>query len=103
MPTTPEGIAAGIAEAARFISQEADSERARLDQCGIDHFPSQACYRSAALGTILGPAVAADKVVEAVDALVATYLDARGEGERFVDTYRRIGAQPFKDRVYATV
>jgi len=53
-----------------------------------------------ALGTILGPAVEADKVVEAVDALVATYLDARIDGERFVDTYRRIGAQPFKERVY---
>ncbi|MBN9486347.1 MAG: nitrite/sulfite reductase [Alphaproteobacteria bacterium] len=56
-----------------------------------------------ALGTILGPAVPAEKVVEAVDALVTTYLEARAEGERFVDTYRRIGAQPFKDRVYATV
>ncbi|MGE5151867.1 MAG: nitrite/sulfite reductase [Rhodospirillaceae bacterium] len=53
-----------------------------------------------ALGTILGPAVESDKVVEAVDALVATYLDARQTGERFVDTYRRIGAQPFKERVY---
>jgi sulfite reductase (NADPH) hemoprotein beta-component len=60
-------------------------------------------FGKTALGTILGPAVTADKVVEAVDALVATYLDARGEGERFVDTYRRIGAQPFKDRVYAAV
>ena len=60
-------------------------------------------FGKTALGTILGPAVAADKVVEAVDALVATYLDARGEGERFVDTYRRIGAQPFKERVYAAV
>jgi sulfite reductase (NADPH) hemoprotein beta-component len=60
-------------------------------------------FGNTALGTILGPAVTADKVVEAVDALVATYLDARGEGERFVDTYRRIGAQPFKDRVYAIV
>src|SRR6195256_518294 len=60
-------------------------------------------FGKTALGTILGPAVAADKVVEAVDALVATYLDARAEGERFVDTYRRIGAQPFKDRVYAAV
>ncbi|MGZ5907608.1 MAG: nitrite/sulfite reductase [Reyranella sp.] len=60
-------------------------------------------FGKTALGTILGPAVAADKVVEAVDALVATYLDSRGEGERFVDTYRRIGAQPFKDRVYAVV
>ncbi|SJZ41515.1 sulfite reductase (NADPH) hemoprotein beta-component [Enhydrobacter aerosaccus] len=55
------------------------------------------------LGTILGPAVAADKVVEAVDALVATYLETRRTGERFVDTYRRIGAQPFKDRVYGAV
>ncbi|WP_428659897.1 nitrite/sulfite reductase [Reyranella sp.] len=53
-----------------------------------------------ALGTILGPAVEADKVVEAVDALVATYLEARADGERFVDTYRRIGARPFKERVY---
>jgi sulfite reductase (NADPH) hemoprotein beta-component len=55
------------------------------------------------LGTILGPAVTADKVVEAVDALVATYLDSRQSGERFVDTYRRIGAEPFKERVYAAV
>ncbi|CAN5911949.1 nitrite/sulfite reductase [soil metagenome] len=60
-------------------------------------------FGKTALGTILGPAVTADKVVEAVDALVATYLEARAEGERFVDTYRRIGAQPFKERVYAVV
>jgi sulfite reductase (NADPH) hemoprotein beta-component len=57
-------------------------------------------FGKTALGTILGPAVESDKVVEAVDALVATYLDARQPGERFVDTYRRIGAQPFKERVY---
>jgi sulfite reductase (NADPH) hemoprotein beta-component len=60
-------------------------------------------FGKTAIGTILGPAVTADKVVEAVDALVRTYLDNRGDGERFVDTYRRIGAQPFKERVYAPV
>jgi len=60
-------------------------------------------FGKTALGTILGPAVEADKVVEAVDSLVATYLEARQDGERFVDTYRRIGAQPFKERVYGTV
>ena len=59
-------------------------------------------FGKTALGTILGPAVEADKVVEAVDALVATYLEARAEGERFVDTYRRIGAEPFKESVYGT-
>ncbi len=56
-----------------------------------------------AIGTILGPAVTADKVVEAVDAVVTTYLAAREEGERFVDTYRRIGAQPFKENVYGSL
>jgi sulfite reductase (NADPH) hemoprotein beta-component len=60
-------------------------------------------FGKTALGTILGPAVEADKVVEAVDAIVATYLEARRDGERFVDTYRRIGAKPFKERVYAPV
>jgi sulfite reductase (NADPH) hemoprotein beta-component len=60
-------------------------------------------FGKTALGTILGPAVAADKVVEAVDSLVATYLENRADGERFVDTYRRIGLKPFKERVYATV
>lgn len=60
-------------------------------------------FGKTAIGTILGPAVTADKVVEAVDALVATYLGARQSGERFVDTYRRIGAGPFKERVYAAV
>ena len=60
-------------------------------------------FGKTAIGTILGPAVTADKVVEAVDALVATYLDTRSAGERFVDTYRRVGAQPFKERVYAAV
>jgi sulfite reductase (NADPH) hemoprotein beta-component len=59
-------------------------------------------FGKTALGTILGPAVESDKVVEAVDTLVATYLDARQPGERFVDTYRRIGAEPFKERVYGT-
>ncbi len=55
------------------------------------------------LGDIIGPAVGADKVVEAVDALVATYLERRGADERFVDTYKRIGVEPFKERVYAAV
>ena len=56
-----------------------------------------------AIGAILGPAVTADKVVETVDAIVATYLDARQPGERFVDTYRRIGAQPFKENIYGAL
>jgi sulfite reductase (NADPH) hemoprotein beta-component len=54
-----------------------------------------------AIGSILGPALPADRIVEAVEALVATYLDHRDDGERFVDTWRRLGNQHFKERVYA--
>ena len=60
-------------------------------------------FGKTSLGEIIGPAVGADEIVEAVDALVATYLERRSEGERFVETYRRIGVEPFKERVYAAV
>jgi sulfite reductase (NADPH) hemoprotein beta-component len=55
----------------------------------------------ASLATILGPALPAPKVTEAVETLVETYLGRRMEGERFLDTYRRIGAEPFREAVYA--
>jgi sulfite reductase (NADPH) hemoprotein beta-component len=57
-------------------------------------------FGNTSLGEILGPAVGADQVVEAVDSLVATYLEQRTTGERFVDTYKRLGPHPFKERVY---
>ena len=52
------------------------------------------------IGKIIGPAFSSDEVVDAVDTVVATYLENRGEGERFLDTYRRLGAEPFKERLY---
>jgi len=55
----------------------------------------------AALGSILGPALSASRVVEAVDALVDAYLAVRRPAERFLDTYRRLGPDPFKEAVYA--
>ena len=54
----------------------------------------------AALGAIVGPAVSAERVVDAVETLVETYLRLRADGERFVDTYRRVGMQPFKADLY---
>jgi sulfite reductase (NADPH) hemoprotein beta-component len=56
---------------------------------------------NAALGTIVGPAVAAHAVTGAVDKLIDVYLHERREGERFPDTYRRIGNVPFKEALYA--
>ncbi|MCW5772105.1 MAG: nitrite/sulfite reductase [Rhodospirillaceae bacterium] len=55
----------------------------------------------AAIGAIVGPAVSSERVVDAVENLIGTYLERRAQGERFLDTYRRIGAEPFKERLNA--
>ena len=55
----------------------------------------------AALGDITGPAFTEEALPEAIENVVDVYLDHREEGERFVDTYRRIGMSPFKERLYA--
>jgi sulfite reductase (NADPH) hemoprotein beta-component len=54
----------------------------------------------AEVGKILGAALPANRVAEAVDDLVKVYLRERRDGERFLDTVRRAGLQPFKDAVY---
>jgi sulfite reductase (NADPH) hemoprotein beta-component len=55
----------------------------------------------AALGQMLGPALPADRVADAVEQMVEVYLRLRNEGERFLDTFRRTGVAPFKEAVYA--
>ena len=57
----------------------------------------------AEVGKMLGPALPADKVTDAIDQLVEVYLRERQDGERFLDTYRRTGMAPFKEAVYADV
>jgi sulfite reductase (NADPH) hemoprotein beta-component len=56
---------------------------------------------SASLGKVLGPSVPKDQVAEVIGRLLAVYLDLREEGERFLDTYRRVGVEPFRERAYA--
>jgi sulfite reductase (NADPH) hemoprotein beta-component len=56
---------------------------------------------NAALGAIVGPAVPSGEVTNAVDTLIAVYLRLRGAGERFPETYRRVGTAPFKEALYA--
>ena len=56
----------------------------------------------ASLGDRLGPALAQGDVPRAIQAIVDTYIARRAEGERFLDTYRRVGIAPFKAAVYDT-
>jgi sulfite reductase (NADPH) hemoprotein beta-component len=55
----------------------------------------------ASFGKIVGPALAPDKIVDAVETVVKRYLELRtSEDERFLDCYRRVGMQPFKEALY---
>ncbi|MCO7526445.1 nitrite/sulfite reductase [Pseudomonas asiatica] len=57
--------------------------------------------RGASLGKILGPSFAQDDMADVIEKLIAVYVEQRTEEERFIDTYQRIGIDPFKERVYA--
>jgi sulfite reductase (NADPH) hemoprotein beta-component len=53
-----------------------------------------------AIGKIIGPSFKAEEMPEVLARLLETYVEARYDDERFVDTVARVGLQPFKDRVY---
>jgi len=56
----------------------------------------------AALGRVLGPALPAAEVPDAIERLIEVYLERRdSDAERFVEVVRRIGIEPFKEHVYA--
>ena len=53
------------------------------------------------LAKILGPGFSEDGIVVAVEKVIARYRAIRSDpGERFLDTYRRVGDAPFKEAVY---
>ncbi len=76
-----------------------------VDKKGIEHYQITLggdATETAALGDIVGPAFSGEKVTDAVDTIVAVYLEQRRDGERFLETYRRVGLAPFKEKLYAS-
>ncbi|KZY41778.1 hypothetical protein A3732_17515 [Oleiphilus sp. HI0050] len=57
--------------------------------------------KDAAIGKILGPSFARAQMPEVVEKIINVYIENRTEEELFIDTFRRIGMLPFKERVYA--
>jgi len=58
-------------------------------------------HHDAAIGKILGPSFARDDMPDVIARIVDVYIEKRSEEETFLDTYRRVGIGPFKERVYA--
>ncbi|MEP5763120.1 MAG: nitrite/sulfite reductase [Halieaceae bacterium] len=57
--------------------------------------------KEASIGKILGPSFKQELMPEVVENILSTYLALRTEDENFLDTYRRVGLDPFKENAYA--
>ncbi|BAV64037.1 nitrite/sulfite reductase [Sphingobium cloacae] len=74
-----------------------------VDRKGVENFQlllGGSGAEDASLGQITGPGFSEDGVVDAIEKVTDIYLAEREQGERFLDTYRRIGMKPFKEAIY---
>ncbi|PKO33153.1 MAG: sulfite reductase [Betaproteobacteria bacterium HGW-Betaproteobacteria-7] len=54
----------------------------------------------AKLGKVIGPSFSAGEMPDVVAKIIDVYIENRQDEERFLDTFDRIGIDPFKNRVY---
>ena len=75
-----------------------------LDRAGVENYQITLggdATETAAIGQRTGPGFSADDLLPALERLIAAYLDLRSEPkETFLQTYRRLGATPFKAALY---
>ena len=75
-----------------------------LDRAGAENYQIALggdATQTAALGERAGPGFSADEIVPAVERLIGAYLELRSDGaETFLETWRRVGMQPFKAALY---
>jgi sulfite reductase (NADPH) hemoprotein beta-component len=78
-----------------------------LDKKGVESYQitlGGSADESCTLGDVLGPGFSSESIVDAVEAIVMTYLKIRNSrAEDFLSTYRRVGAAPFKEALYERV
>jgi sulfite reductase (NADPH) hemoprotein beta-component len=74
-----------------------------VDRKGVENYQlllGGSGAEDASVGQIIGPGFSEDGVVDAIEKVTNVYLSSRAEGERFLDTYRRVGMAPFKEAIY---
>ncbi len=57
--------------------------------------------KDASIGKILGPSFRQEDMPDVIEKILGVYLELRTEDETFLDNYRRVGIEPYKERVYA--
>ncbi|WP_371398078.1 nitrite/sulfite reductase [Fretibacter rubidus] len=76
-----------------------------LEKAGVEFYQVKLggdASETAAVGDVTGPGFSHDELLDGIDRLVDFYMSTREEGERFIDSYRRLGMAPFKEVLYGT-
>ncbi len=74
-----------------------------VDKKGVEYYQLQlggSGAEDASIGDIMGPGFPRGEIGPAVERVVDYYVKVRKDGERFLDTYRRVGMEPFKNIAY---
>ncbi|BFM11591.1 nitrite/sulfite reductase [Simiduia litorea] len=75
-----------------------------VDKKGEEFYQVQlggSASNDATLGTVLGPSFSRADMPDVIQKILDVFIENRTAEELFLDTYRRIGVTPFKERVYA--
>lgn len=75
-----------------------------LEKAGVEFYQVKLggdSSENAAVGKVTGPGFSQEELLDGIENIVELYLSKREEGERFLDTYNRIGMAPFKEVLYA--
>ncbi len=76
-----------------------------LDKAGVESYQITLGgdgTESATIGERTGPGFSYEEIIPAIERIIERYLSIReNEQETFLDTYRRVGVDPFKNALYA--
>ena len=75
-----------------------------LEKAGVEFYQVKLggdASENAAVGKVTGPGFSQEELLDGIENIVELYLEKREDGERFLDTYNRIGMAPFKEVLYA--
>jgi len=75
-----------------------------VDKKGAEFYQVQlggSAETDASLGKVLGPSFSREEMTGVIEKILDVYVEQRNDSELFINTYRRIGLAPFKERVYA--
>ncbi|TMH09550.1 MAG: nitrite/sulfite reductase [Betaproteobacteria bacterium] len=73
-----------------------DKDGSEWYQVTLGGSDGSALSETAVPGKVIGPSFAADEVPDVIEAVIDTYRDRRAANEKFIDTVKRVGLDPFK-------